>query len=355
MTANRTAPAAGAQLEHPLGARGSFTLRLPAGSVSVRAVDGEVARVRDLTGRDLAERFDIRTSDHGLELSVRSRFNVTLQIGSLALGGGPPADLAVELPRATRVAIESASADASITGITGAGRYRTASGDLILQDVGGNVDFEAVSGEVRIDAVGPIELGGRTVSGDVSIRAPRLTRLEMSTTSGDVRLDAELAGKGPFAIRSISGDVTVVSRGALQVEGQTVTGDLMTELQHRTQSSPGRKLIIVGRGGETLAFRSVSGDLRVVEPRDAAPPETTIAIDPAATPQVAPPFAGTPPPVPSDEHPSPEAGRVVQPTTVAAAASPRADEARLEILRALERGDIDVETATARLVAVEEA
>lgn len=331
-----------ATLEHQLGSHGRFALRMPSGTASVQAVDGELARVRDLTGRSIAERFQVTAEQGVLELVLKSKFGLSLQIGSLALGSdGMSPDLVIELPRATRVAIDTASADVSVTGIAAPGRFRTTSGDLIVQDFGGDIEIEDVSGDLRIEAVVPIELSARTISGDATVRAPRLTRLDLATTSGDLKIDAELSGKGPYAIKSISGDVTIVSRGSVQVEAQTVTGDLRTDLDHRSSSGPGRKTLSVGRGGPTLTYKSVSGDLRVVEPRDAPP-----AVSAATTPTGDATGQATGDASDGDSEPMPE---------FAAPARTAADAARLDILKALERGEIDVETATTRLAAVEGA
>jgi hypothetical protein len=331
--------ASAASLEHRIGATGRFALRMPSGSVSIRAVDGDVARVRDLTGRSLADRFQIETGDGSVELVYRNKLGMTIAIGSFEIGGGGGGELDVELPRGARIALDTASADVSVTGIAGPGRYRTASGDLILQDVAGNLDIEGVSGDVRVEATAPIELVGRTISGDAVLRAPRLTRFEFNTTSGDIRVEADLAGKGPFGIKSISGDVTLVSRGAVQVEAQSVTGDLMSDIQHKSSSGPGRRTMSVGRDGATVTFKSVSGDLRVVEPRDAALPVPPVPPVPTAPGEPAPPvpaFAAEP----AEAQPEP---------------SPELEDARLQVLRALERGEIDVETATDRLAALEAA
>ena len=100
----------------------------------------------------------------------------------------------------------------------------------------------------------------------------------MSTTSGDIHLDAALSGDGPFAIKSISGDCTIVARAGLQVEAQTITGDLSSRLAHRTETRPGRKILIVGKPVATLIFNSVSGDLSVVEARDGRPADLMVAI-----------------------------------------------------------------------------
>ena len=82
-----------------------------------------------------------------------------------------------------------------------------------------------------------------------------------------------------------SGDATIVGRSGFKVEAETITGDLSSELAHKRESSPGRRVLIVGRPGPTLAFRSVSGDLQIVQPRDAAP--ASIPTSPAPPPPMA--------------------------------------------------------------------
>src|SRR5207237_1864254 len=69
-----------------------------------------------------------------------------------------------------------------------------------------------------------------------------------------------------------SGDATIVGRSGVRVEAQTITGDLSSELPSKRESSPGQRVMTVGRPGATLAYKSVSGDLRVVQPREAAAP-----------------------------------------------------------------------------------
>lgn len=336
-----------AELKHRIGPNGRFALRLPSGEISIRPVDGDVATVRDLSGRPLADRFQVTTGPESLELAVRQRFQISLQLGSFSSGGGS-ADLVVELPRGTSVALDTASADVVVAGLSGPGRYRTASGDLILTDIAGDLAIEGVSGDVRIDAVSEIDLQARTISGDLQVRAPRLSRAELSTTSGDLRVDAELRGKGPFSVKTISGDVVVTNRGGLQIEAQTITGDISSAADHRTESGPGRRLLTVGQPQATLAFKSVSGDLSIVDPRDAAP----TLMPRAATPEVpAMPELPTAPHVPTP--PTAPSAPSLQRDPADDRETPRIEDARLEILRALERGEIDVQTATEHLSALE--
>ncbi len=320
----------GAEISHTIGAKGRFTLRLPSGEVQIRGTEGDVARVREMNGRDLSERFEIGIAAGALELVARKRFGITISIDRHQWGAGTP-ELEIEVPAWATVAIDTASADVEAMGLRGAQRYRTASGDLSLVQGGGALDLDAVSGDVEIDATGVVDLCGKTISGELRVRAPRLTRFDVATTSGDMYVDAELKGGGPFAIKTISGDVTLVARGDIQVEAQTITGDLVSEVDHRRESSPGRKRLVLGRSGPTLAFKSVSGDFQVVEARDQKVTDMTDTEFPGR---------------PGGSEPTPESP---------AADSDPAETKRLEILRALERGEIGVDVATERLAALEEA
>ena len=322
--------AIGTTLEQRIGPRGRFELRQASGDIRIRGVEGDAVRVRSTDDKSLSDVFDIEVGDDRVELRQRDGFEFGL--GMFKRGQG--IDLVVEVPHGANVSIETASADIAASDLSGSKRFRTASGEVSLARIAGGVDVETVSGEIDIEGAAPIDLIAKSVSGDLSVRVPSVRRLDIGTTSGDLRLDAELSGNGPFALRSISGDATIVGRTGFRVEAETITGDLSSDLPSKRESMPGRKILVVGRPGPTLSFRSVSGDLHVSEPRDAAPKvkEQPVAI------------AG-----PGEDAP---AGEAMAPANGAAPADEGASEPedrRLEILRALERGDITVAEATDQL------
>jgi len=309
-----------ATLEHVIGPRGRFTLRQASGEVTLKGVEGDTVRVRSVGGdRSLGEQFQVQTGDGFVELRQSERFGIGIRM--FTRGDSP--EIEVEVPHGATVSVESASAEIHASDLSGTKRFRTASGELRLSRFAGAVDAETVSGEIDLDGNAPLELTTKSISGDIRIRVPSLKRLDAGTTSGDIWLDAELAGNGPFAIRSISGDATIVGRSGFRVEAESVTGDLSSELLHKRESTHGRKILIVGKPGPTLVFRSVSGDLQVVQSRDAAPEMAALTTAPETAPQ-------------------------------AAIATPDVDAARLEILRELERGDITVVEATDRLGRLDE-
>jgi hypothetical protein len=317
-----------ATIHQQIGPRGRFTLRQASGEITIKGVEGDTVRVRSLDrDRPLAEVFNVEAGDGFLELRQRDQFS----IGKIFSRGDSP-EIEVEVPHGATVSVESASAEVQASDLDGEKRFRTASGELKLVRLAGSLDAETVSGDIDLDGQAPLDLAIKSISGDIHVRVPKLKRLDMGTTSGDIWLDAELAGDGPFAIRSISGDATVVGRTGFRVEAETITGDMSSEIAHKRDSMPGRRIMIVGRPGPTLAFRSVSGDLQIVQPRDAAP--ESIPTPPA--PPAAPGAPGAPAPA------------------VAAEPASGVDDARLQILRELERGDITVAEATDRLGKLDE-
>jgi DUF4097 and DUF4098 domain-containing protein YvlB len=329
-------------LQHVIGPRGRFTLRQASGEIAIKGVEGDTVRVRSTDGESLADQFNIETGDGYVELRQRDQFS----LGKLMLRIGASPEIEVEVPHGATLSVESASADIQASDLDGTKRFRTASGELGLSRFAGALDAETVSGDIDLDGQAPLELVMKSISGDIHVRVPKLKRLDLGSTSGDLWLDAELAGDGPFAIRSISGDATIVGRAGFKVEAETITGDLSSELAHKRESMPGRKVLIVGRPGPTLAFRSVSGDLQVVQPRDAA-------AESIPTPPAPPAALAAPSAPPASAAPSAPAAPRIQDGE--AGSDGDIDATRLEILRELERGDITVAEATERLGRLEEA
>jgi Toastrack DUF4097 len=335
---------AGTTLEHRIGPRGRFSLQQASGDILIRGVEGDTVRVRSLDDKSLSDVFDVEVGDDRVVL--RQRDGIDSLLRKMSRGSG--IDLKVEVPHGASLSIETASADIGATDLSGSKRFRTASGEVSLARLAGGVEVETVSGEVEIEGAAPLDVALRTVSGDMDVRVPSVRRLDMGTTSGDIRLDAEMRGDGPFAMRSISGDATIVGRAGFRVEAESITGDLSSDLPSKRESMPGRKVLVVGRPGPTLSFRSVSGDLHVAEPRDAAPQVDQTSLPAEATGEAA---SGKDAPAGTPVE-APVTGAPAYPATPEGAADP--EDSRLEILRALERGDISVAEATDRLAELDE-
>ena len=327
----------GTSLDHAVGADGLVSISLPDGEIRLRAVDGETVRIHDRSGTDLGTMFTIERAEGSLALTAirHDRLGHGLR--------GHSSDLDVDVPRRATIVIETASAEIESDGLLGDQRYRTTSGEVTLRSVAGKIDVEAVSGDVDILAAGDADASVRTVSGDIALRAGTLRSLVVTSTSGDIKVAGRLAGPGPFSIETVSGDGLLAPAGDLRIEMTTMSGDLQSDVEAQAGGSRGRRSLAIGSNGPLLAFRSMSGDLRVVRPKTVVAP-----VAPAAPPPPAPPAA--PPPAPQAGQPVEPAGPPVSNGAIALAY----DDARLRILKSLERGEIDVAEAGRRLEALDD-
>jgi hypothetical protein len=313
------------EIEHEIGPAGSLQLRITSADVQIRAIEGSVARARaifEVRAADEAEadrgfgevQLRVARGDGTLAISEPNRHTRGLAAGLQRLLGGPYADMSVEieLPAGAEVRVDGVSADLTATGLRGNQHFKTVSGDLVLTDVAGELGLHSVSGDATVRAVAELALEAGSVSGDLSIVAPRLSRLHANTVSGDLEIEAELAGGGePHRIETVSGDFTLGLVGSLNLEVRGLSTDVRCDLPHRSEGSRDRRRYLIGDGGPQLLFSSMSGDVSVRAARRlpaaglAQPPEPLI-----------------PPPAPDE---------------------------RLAILRALERGELNVDEALRRL------
>lgn len=329
---------------HPIGPDGLLIVRLHDGSVRIRGTSGDTATVRSTDGT-LVEGLDIETGNGSL--SIRARRGPDF-LGRVRRSPRTT-ELEVDVPAGATVVIEAASADIGALGLHGDQRYRTASGDLDLRDVSGSVAADTVSGDLEIVATGAATLSVRTVSGDLRVRAGVLGELRAATTSGDLFIAGLFEGPGPYAIETVSGDLVLAPANDVRIELATITGNLRTDVDGRRDDDGTRRAFVMGHGGPTIGFRSTSGDLRVARsatfPAGAAAPTNDPTDQGAPTPPT-PPAPSTPPIPPSVPSPS-----LARPST----AGDTMDDARLAVLRDLERGKIDVAEAGRRLEGIDHA
>ncbi len=208
------------------------------------------------------------------------------------------------------------SADLTSSGFSSVQQYRTVSGDMVLNDLAGVIDVRGVSSDVSLRAIAPIRLEVNTVSGDVSAFAPRFDELSCTTVSGDVEIEGSLAASDAHRVETVSGDLSMGADGNLALEVRGLSTDVDVNVPHRSEGSRDRRRYLIGDGTARLLFRSMSGDVSVRAAR------RTFTHAPRAPRQPQPPV----PP-----------------------SAPLTLDAQLEVLHALERGEIDVDEAGRRL------
>jgi hypothetical protein len=279
--------------------------------VRLRGVDGDTARVRvefevrapsDVEADEAFDRmqFRVEKGDGRLEVAEPRRGSEGLASIASILGLGSSrweASVVAEVPRQAAVSFNGVSGDLTANGLSGPQGYRTVSGDLVLSGL----------------------------SGDLSIFAPRLEETRVTTVSGDVELEADLAPGGSHRVETVSGDFSLGIVGGLTLEVRGLSSEVHVHLPHRSEGSRDRRRYVMGDGSVQLQFSSMSGDASVHAPR-------RMAASPTPPTPPTPPTAPTPP-----TPPTPPVARAISETE------------QLEVLRALERGEIDVDEAARRL------
>ena len=322
------------EIEHDIGATGQLALRVTSPDVELHAVDGGTARVRatfeiraasEADADQIFDRISLRVTEGSGSLEIVEPREGAGGLGSLIrlLGGSGKVDgiVAVEAPAGCDLRFDGVSADVTATGFRASQQYRTVSGDLVLEGVAGELRVKGVSSDISLRAAGPVSaLEISTVSGDVSAVAPHVGQLRIVTVSGDVEIEATLADGPGHRVETVSGDFSLGVAGGMTVEVRGLSTDVDIRLPHRAEGSRDRRRYVIGDGGPDVLFSSMSGDIEVRSARRGI-----------ATPL-------TPPSPPSPPTPP------TPPRMVAVS-----DDEQLEVLRALERGEIGVEEATSRL------
>ncbi len=320
---------------------GSVDINLSAGRLRIRGIEGDRVVVRSTNGAPLTG--DVRIDAGGGIVRIRDGEG-DIRLGPLHIRTRRSPDLDIDLPRTALISLRTLSGDVVATEIGGASRWATASGDLRISTSAGPVQVETMSGDAVIDASVAIALGARTVSGDLRVRALRLEAIDASSTSGDVRLEAELAVGARHVISSVSGDVEVVTGSPVRLEAQTIAGDIRASGPHRAEGGRGRRTIVVGNGSVALSVRTTSGDVQLKVLGVPIPVASAIELPSPVVPVA----ASVPAPRPFTEEDT-------QAWSAPESVVDGREAARLDVLRALERGDLDIETASRRLEALEDA
>jgi DUF4097 and DUF4098 domain-containing protein YvlB len=373
-------------LTHRIGSSGRLSVKTITGTLRIRGIEGEDARVTvDYRIRAADQASAERALDSGRVNVDRGTGTLEIETPELRLNTGLAwlfggarvyADISVEVPWGARVRLETMSGSIEAQTLVGDQKYRTVSGDVRLWNLGGLVEAGTISGGITLDGGTELRLRANTISGGIRARAGVFHSLSLNTTSGGMRISGGLAREGDFRAESISGGVELATPSGFTAELRTVSGSIQSEVAHRLEGSRGFWRAIVGDGSARVRVNSTSGSLQI---RAASPGESrpSWVVPPAP---VAPPPPGAPgapqPPVPpaapagpgdsAEDAPSGEPGEAAEgedtaveasetwnpaesPDEAAEAGEGGADTDEMAVLQSLERGEIDVDEAAARL------
>ena len=220
---------------------------------------------------------------------------------------------------------------------------RAISGDIELRDVGGQIDLQTKSGDIAGENVRG-ELRVHTVSGDIELSGSCLSSLTVGTVSGDSLIESPLDVEGEYHVRSVSGNVhlRIPEDQSCTVRGKSLSGgfkcDLPHELDHQGRGKRGKWEARINGGGPELRVDTISGDVRV-----------SVA---ATEPEETQPFAderATKPLVYKESKDEPFGLDEETAASQESKESPSSAAQRMEILKAIEEGEMSVDEGLAKL------
>lgn len=247
------------EFNFPIEGTPRISLRLPAGEA--RIVDGEAGTVVvQLQGKSsTVDRFvvEARGNEVVIEPERGSGGRWTSVDVIIRCGAAPEARarLAAADFRADRslaaAHVETASGDVELQDVSGDVTVKSASGDIRVGEVGGGLEVASASGDIRAESVGGLSTL-KTMSGDVFI-ADAGGEVTAKSVSGDISIPR--FGGTWFDAKTMSGDVTigVVPGRKFEVSFQTLSGDVRTDFPVGEAEGASAR----------LAVKTVSGDINV--------------------------------------------------------------------------------------------
>ena len=263
-----------------------LNLEIPAGEIDLETADTEETHVKlettsgDDAIRNLVDNARIELVRHGdvhevtVETKEKRGFSISIGDGGISFGGGQ-LSLRIRCPHGAELDVATKSADLRARGDYGEVAVKTASGDVQIEQalethiksasgdirlghVRGDLEAQTASGDVRADVVDG-DIQAQLVSGDIDIRDSRASATA-NTVSGDQRFGAVQQGR--IDLKAISGDVTVGIRSGSRfyVDANTVSGDTSSEFE--LDDSPAQEEDPDAPLVEVFA-KTVSGDVRI--------------------------------------------------------------------------------------------
>jgi DUF4097 and DUF4098 domain-containing protein YvlB len=193
-------------------------------------------------------------------------FNMNIDIGRWSHS----LDFNIKVPHNCDLMLRTSSGDLYVKDVNGTLFIQTTSGDVNMERISGNLLASSASGDIHVRGMEG-KVGLRSASGDLGLENADLQELGVQTASGDITAFLKRIPEREFDVRTVSGDlrITVPADARLTAEMTTVSGDLRCKLPHEIISRSGRRsrTLIVNGGGPAARFHSVSGDVSVIPDR----------------------------------------------------------------------------------------
>ena len=250
----------------PAGSDGTVKISVPAGSVRVvRWARDSVAVTGTLEGK---VRLEFSTENR------ETRIRVLVPRGQSAASG---ADLEINVPRASHVAIRTITAEIDVSGEGSAVDAESQSGNVTIKGSLRTVYAETAGGDIRLDvstkilraksvngsvtvrgARGYVEIS--TVSGNATLAAHRLWEGEISTVSGDILFEGGFDHPGSLSVDSHGGLIELLLSPSIDADFDLVNVKGRVENEFARSSE---RTFSSGSGGTQIKVKSFKGTVKI--------------------------------------------------------------------------------------------
>ena len=273
----------------------------PDGRVSISNISGDIV-VTAASGNEVSIEAVKRGRDRGqlqtVHIDVEERGgSVFVHTTHTARNDRVSVDYTIAMPASAAIEVHSVSGNVKVTGVHGAARGETISGDVTMADTPRLEMAKSVSGNVTLGGVATDgDLSAASVSGNLVGKSIKAHSLELGSVSGDVRLTDvscdRLAAKsisgtveysgtitkgGSYEVNAHSGDIrlTLANPAGFVLNANSFSGSIRSDLpltiggDSSTRGRPGRRTGLsnhsmtatYGDGSATLTLRTFSGDI----------------------------------------------------------------------------------------------
>lgn len=177
-------------------------------------------------------------------------------------------DYNIKVPHNCDLRLRTSSGDIVIAGVNGTLDLQSSSGDIRVREIGGNALIASSSGDLGIENLNG-RLAVRTASGDIITHNLVVSEVSAATASGDLDLDLTRMPEGNVEVRTVSGDLDLFlpADAAFRAEVHTISGSVRCGFPREAvqyNSSHKRETVLnVNGGGKNLQLNTVSGDVTI--------------------------------------------------------------------------------------------
>ncbi len=143
---------------------------------------------------------------------VRHSVDIGVVSGDISLEGG-----------SNRIVLQTVSGDIDVREVTGRIKVKTVSGDIESYDSSGESNYGTVSGDVLIERGGE-DIEVETVSGDIEILHTDFVEVSGHSISGDVEIRGHMKKGGIVEFDNVSGSIRLGLQGTLDARFDLETG-----------------------------------------------------------------------------------------------------------------------------------